>query len=174
MLKRLLYKAKVRSHRRELLSKRRVKQFVLPSQAKSCLLLRSTRGDSDYYADKIRETYPKIKFTELWHISTGTLPPSDVNLITISKQNLAKKGYINADKALALLNEPFDWLIDLSNDNSDIAELLLLESNAKCKISWRYLGHFIADITVKDVEDRKEFVERIEELFLTLNTKVDE
>ena len=42
-----------------------------------------------------------------------------------------------------------------------------------CKISWRYLGDFVADITVKDLKSRKEFVGGIKDLFVTLSTKVN-
>ncbi len=173
MLRRLLYKAKVKNHKKLLLGRVRTKEFVEPSQVKRCLLLRSTRGDNSCYVATLKEIFPHIDFVELWHVSTGTLSPSDSNAITISKHNLTKSGYKDADPAVELLNTPFDWYIDLSNDNSELAELLLLESMAKCKISWRYLGNFVADITVKDLKGRKEFVSGLKELFVTLSTNVD-
>ena len=74
----------------------------------------------------------------------------------------------NAEVSVELLNGKFDWLIDMSADNSDFVELLLLASRAKCKISWRYIGDFVADITLKEVKNRKEFVEQLPELFKML------
>ncbi|MBE6334614.1 MAG: hypothetical protein E7071_07325 [Bacteroidales bacterium] len=173
MFRRLLYKAKVKNHKRLLRGRVRMKQFVEPMQVKQCLLLRSTRRDNSSYVDVLKNAFPHIEFVELWHVSTGTLPPSDPNAVTISKHNLIKSGYKGADSAVELLNKQFDWYIDLSNDNSELAELLLLESMAKCKISWRYLGDFVADITVKDLKSRKEFVGGIKNLFVTLSTKVN-
>ncbi len=173
MFRRLLYKAKLKKHKRVLVERKRTKQFILPSHAKRALLFRSTRWDRDEYAEALKNAFPNVEFVELWHVSTGTFAPSDTNAAMIMKSNLRKSGYRGADRAVELLDTPFDWLIDLSNDNSELAELLLLESRAKCKISWRSLGSFSADITVKDVEDRCEFVNSIKVLFENLSTKRD-
>ena len=167
MIGRLLYKSRIKKYRKVLCSKERTKQFVLPDQVKSCLVLRSTIGDNESLYSELISLYPNIEFTSLWHVNSGSVSPEDC--ITITKENFTSKGIENADDAVKLLEAPFDWLIDLSNSNSEIVELILLTSNAKCKISWRYLGGFIADITMKDVKNRVEFIQNLKLLFSNLS-----
>lgn len=174
MFKRLIYRTKIKRHLAKLSLLQRDKSFVLPEDAKNCLLFRSTRGDNNIYVERLKQIFPHIEFVDFWHISSGTIAPSGVDMsAVVSWGNLTRSGFKRADKAVELLGKQFDWLIDLSNDNSDLAELLLLTSKASCKISWRYIGNFVADITLKDIDNRKEFVERIPELFLSLSVNTN-
>ena len=169
MIKGLIHRAKVRKHKARVVALDRERCYTAPSKVRSCLILRSTFMDSDECVNLLKDMYPNIEFIELWHISQGTIMPSGIDeTMTISRDNLTKRGFENAEGAVKLLNGKFDWFIDLSADNSDFVELLLLSSMAKCKISWRYIGDFVADITLKDVDNRKEFVERLPELFAML------
>lgn len=169
MIKGLLHRAKLRKHKARVLALDREKCFIAPQNVKSCLVLRSTFMDNEECVNQLKSMYPDVEFTELWHICQGTMKPSDVDIaMTISRDNLTKRGFENAEVAVELLNGKFDWLIDMSADNSDFVELLLLASRAKCKISWRYIGDFVADITLKEVKNRKEFVEQLPELFKML------
>ena len=169
MIKGLLHRVKYRKHKARVMTLDRERCFIAPKSAKSCLVLRSTFMDNEESVNLLKELYPDIEFTDLWHISHGTIVPSGVDpSVTISRDNLTRKGFEATDGAVKLLNGKFDWFIDLSADNSDFVELLLLASRAKCKISWRYIGDFVADITLKDVDNRKEFVEKIPELFSML------
>lgn len=171
MIKGLLYRAKLRKQKARVITLDREKSFIAPRNVKSCLVLRSTFMDNEECVNQLKTMYPDIEFTDLWHVSHGTMTPSDVDAsMTISRDNLTKRGFEGADGAIKLINGKFDWFIDLSADNSDFVELLLLSSRAKCKISWRYIGDFVADITLKDVDNRKEFVERLPELFAMLTT----
>ena len=169
MVKGLLYRARLKKYKSRVITLDREKCFTAPNNVKSCLVLRSTFLDNEECIHLLKELYPDIEFVELWHVSQGTITPSDVDTsVIISSDNLTKRGFEGADGAVKLLDGKFDWLIDLSADNSDFVELLLLASRAKCKILWRYIGDFVADITLKDIDNRKEFVERLPELFKML------
>ncbi len=179
MFSKLLYSSKIRGYKKSLRYRKRERIVVNPSQLGSCLVYRDTKSDDSALYDRLLSQFPGVDFVSIWCVigkESRILKRFSFteNDILVRKSALkGKRGFSDA-KVEEVLKRDFDWLIDLSLDHSEITPLILTASSAKCKISWRYVGEFVADITIGDIKSREEFVDSLHEIFLTLNNRGDE
>lgn len=179
MFNKLLYSSRIRGYRKSIESRKRERIVVNPSQLGSCLVYRDTKSDDPALYDKLLSLFSGVDFVSIWSMVGKESKISKrysftENDILIRKSALkGKKGFADT-RVEETLNRDYDWLIDLSLDHSEITPLVLAASNAKCKISWRYAGNFVADITIGDIKNREEFVDSLRDIFLTLNSRGDE
>lgn len=138
----------------------RKKEYNEIKSVKTCLVYWVADENQAIWLKMLNDRLGSAKIDKLCFIPENVEILVTDETVAVKNVDLGFGGKIQNDNLLRLMEKEYDLLIDLSMVNNVLADYVLRNSVAKCKVGMKREG-FEADIVIDGVAGQTEFIEKM-------------